>query len=293
MKQFFIICASIIALIVASCDKNDAPDNPNSDQWEVNDSTEIVDSLILICGGPTPYAIGYNVGAMGPAFWTGADGVTSGWMDEQSDWDPKNPGPYDSIFVSTTFRGGWQINLGSEGCSLTRNKEKYVQLCLEWGVRMDNNEEECPELADLPNVKPMLPPFFITDHGIIGMDLVTERDFDVDHPAGSSLADITKIAFFSVEPCFQKIADPSKQIDYVNEYQRIVCMRDIDAYTLPRIEPQFNTLITKNPQQAGTYVFRQYIYLANGKVIETRFKRVWLERHLALDPMEKDPEKRF
>lgn len=60
----------------------------------------------------------------------------------------------------------------------------YEQICLEWGVRIDTYVDSTSVLADIP-VNPYLPSYIATNHGIVGIDLITERDFDADHPAGS------------------------------------------------------------------------------------------------------------
>lgn len=63
-------------------------------------------------------------------------------------------------------------------------------------------------------------------------------------------------------------------------------MCDVDESTYKRIEPTIETQIARNPQKAGEYVFRQIIYFADGKVVQRRFKRIWLEEHLKLDPLQ-------
>ncbi len=249
MRQTVLICAFLLSLLLVGCEKEVPRD-----------------------GGVYPYGIIEDVKYFTIDTWPG-----NAWMSASDDWENEQHGGFlPETALETPYRGYWNIYLEGPEYSLFNQKEKYEQLCLEWGIRFDCREVESDALANVP-YKYM--DHVVYNHGIIGMDLITESDFDTDHTAGSSLADITTIGFGSWEDVFTEpdVYDPS----YV-----IVRMTDLDATMLPRIHPRVGIQITRNPEKAGTYVFQQYIYFADGKVVKRRFKRVWLEEHLALDPTE-------
>lgn len=266
MNKILLITTCILSFLLAGC-RND---EPSPDPY-------------IIRGDFHPYGIIENVNSIRMCFWTGGGGLTSGWINAPGDWDPDNPGIYKYIDVESTFKGSWSCELQGNEISHLSDSVRYKQLCLSWGMRLDYGYRAStdPELEGLP-LNLHFPVVFVINHGIKGMDLITEREFDADHPAGSSLKDITNVMYRSVEPAFNW-----ENLDYKLD---IVCMADLNASTMPRIDRGISVKITKNPQQAGTYVFRQYIYFADGRVIENRFKRVWLKEHLALDPLESDPQ---
>lgn len=241
MRQTVLTCAFLLSLLLVGCEKGEEPTPEARPYWimeGVNDLTMRGDEFLLDI------------------------------------WDTEH---LPDIAVETFYRGSWSIYLEGHKYTLRSHKEKYEQLCLEWGVRFDCGEVESDTLANIP-YKVM--DYVLCNHGITGMDLITESDFDTDHSAGSSLADITTVGFRSWEGVITGSNNPS--IEDVS----ILKMTDVDASTFPRIYPALGIQITRNPEKAGTYVFQQYIYFADGKVVKRRFKRVWLEEHLALDPTE-------
>lgn len=131
-------------------------------------------------------------------------------MSTPGGWDPSNPGPFDPLMVKDTYQGLWHTGLNGTEVSylFPEVREMYEQICLEWGVRIDTYVDSTSVLADIP-VNPHLPNYIATNHGIVDMDLITERNFDADHPASSSLADIAEIKFYSVKPIFRNEATDS------------------------------------------------------------------------------------
>lgn len=257
-------------LFIVSCSKEDTPNRPAPQPQGQPSSEEETDTLGY-CNSLPLYGIYEDIKYFTPRCWTGV-GITSDWVDAPGDWDPENPGKYEYIDVQSTFGGSWEVYFTGPLINLTNDQSRYEQICLDWGVRIDHNEVESEALKNLPFIK-YLGPIIVANHGITRMDLITERDFDKDHPAGSSLGDITTISFYSEEPYFAGETNDKN-------CHKAVLMKDIDASTLQRFHWNFFTTINRKPQKAGTYVFRQSIYFADGKVLERRFKRVWLPEHM-------------
>lgn len=256
MKRTLLLCTVLLFLILGGCN-NEEP--------------------MQKIGSPLPYGIiedvrWFTIDTSFPDMsWKTA---TENWEQEQHD------GFLPDCAIEPPYRGCWTIFLDGPVCSLTQNKEHYEKICLDWGVRIDNGEVESDVLANIPRHCPngiLIGGYIVTNHGITGMDLITESDFDAEHPAGSSLADITDVRDPSLEYAFK--GEP-----WTIEIQNArIRMCDVNASTFQRIDLGIDTQITRNPQQAGEYVFRQIIYFADGKVVQRRFKRIWLEEHLNLE----------
>lgn len=249
MKKIFFICIGILSLMLPGCEKD------------------------IICGIENPYGIIEDVRWFTINTWQ-----PGAWRSASDNWENESHGGFiPDNFLEPPYKGAWVIYLDGPEWSMFNNRERYEELCLEWGGRLDGNRIESKALANLPYFQIF---HVVANHGIVGMDLITESDFDANHPAGSSLSDITVVGYeANVEPILNH-----QPVTPEDPFLITIPMNEITASTLPRIAPGIYIEINRNPDKAGTYVLQQYIYFADGKVVKRRFKRIWLEEHLAQQP---------
>lgn len=286
MKKLFFIISILVSVLMVGCSK----DSLLTYEGCLEDTVQ-TDMDSLICGGSADpdYGIISDVDSInccwGNECWAIKDGSNVPFNEalckqimEEGKWIGRSG--YWRLTLTGKYNAAYDEN---------RNRANYEQICLSLGVRFDDGESEA--LADLtphkwPNGQIKAIPRFVYMPGIAAVDLITEQDFDATHPAGSSLADITDVFVRDYDAALDPNGgnlDWAKESRIGGKFNYVVAMPKLNISNV-KILDNLHVYITRKPKSAGIYVFKQVVYMADGRQLSQRFMRYWLEEDLKIAP---------
>lgn len=147
------------------------------------------------------------------------------------------------------------VNLSGHNANREQNESEFINYARKYGDLSFNQVAER---------------FFAIGQSIVEIDAVCDRDFDAEHPAGSSLGDLYRIVTHTVYPFVRDGYDPEKHSVWGDEIDVKLCdLTEEEGKMWSDVTtPPAYLYTTAAPAQRGSYLITFRFTLDDGKTFE-------------------------